>query len=122
MKKSIYLVHSSIYSSSDPLNIPTAKTIHIMKAEMRRLLELTALVVVSCSRVALAQHDSTDDVDDMGPAAFMWPPDREWLSYHDNVAPCGTSSGPTNRTDFPLSNQTLLAFECPSGEKGSGNR
>lgn len=58
---------------------------------------------------ALAQHDDVDEngepeADDMGPAAFLWPPDREWLSYHDNVEPCGTSQGPMNRTQFPLAN------------------
>ncbi|RYP34111.1 hypothetical protein DL767_004446 [Monosporascus sp. MG133] len=70
---------------------------------MLRILKTLAVVAaVLCSRGVLAQHGSDDEVEDMGPAAFMWPPDREWLSYHDNVAPCGTSSGPTNRTDFPL--------------------
>ncbi|KAJ9136855.1 hypothetical protein NKR23_g9497 [Pleurostoma richardsiae] len=39
---------------------------------------------------------------DMGPAAFMWPPDRTWSSDEDNTAPCGSSSGVGNRTSFPL--------------------
>ncbi|CAG7931670.1 unnamed protein product [Penicillium olsonii] len=41
---------------------------------------------------------------DMGPAAFLWPPDRAWGAEQDNTAPCGSSAGVTNRTDFPLTN------------------
>lgn len=40
---------------------------------------------------------------DMGPAAFLWPPDRAWGEAQDNTAPCGSSAGVTNRTEFPLS-------------------
>lgn len=40
---------------------------------------------------------------DMGPAAFLWPPDRAWGAAQDNTAPCGSSAGVTNRTEFPLS-------------------
>ncbi|KAK7753182.1 hypothetical protein SLS62_004915 [Diatrype stigma] len=69
---------------------------------MLKVFGAVAFAAIACSRGVLAQHDSDDEVDDMGPAAFLWPPDREWLSYHDNVEPCGTSSGPTNRTEFPL--------------------
>ncbi|ORY68225.1 uncharacterized protein BCR38DRAFT_422485 [Pseudomassariella vexata] len=53
------------------------------------------------ARPADDEHDE-QEADDMGPAAFLWPADREWVSYHDNVAPCGSADGPTNRTDFPL--------------------
>lgn len=41
--------------------------------------------------------------DDMGPAAFWWPPDRVWAEKMDNTAPCGSAAGVTNRTLFPLS-------------------
>ncbi|CAG8111472.1 unnamed protein product [Penicillium salamii] len=41
---------------------------------------------------------------DMGPAAFLWPPDRAWGEAQDNTAPCGSSAGVTNRTEFPLTN------------------
>ncbi|KAJ5990946.1 hypothetical protein N7499_011491 [Penicillium canescens] len=41
---------------------------------------------------------------DMGPAAFLWPPDRAWGAAQDNTAPCGSSAGVTNRTEFPLTN------------------
>jgi hypothetical protein len=40
---------------------------------------------------------------DMGPAAFLWPPDRVWGAAQDNTPPCGSSAGVTNRTEFPLS-------------------
>ena len=46
---------------------------------------------------------------DMGPAAFLWPPDRAWGAAQDNTAPCGSSAGVTNRTEFPLSE----AFRFP---------
>ncbi|OAA71473.1 hypothetical protein ISF_02024 [Cordyceps fumosorosea ARSEF 2679] len=38
----------------------------------------------------------------IGPAAFMWPPDRVWSADADNTAPCGSIAGVTNRTTFPL--------------------
>ncbi|KZL85370.1 gpi-anchored protein [Colletotrichum incanum] len=40
--------------------------------------------------------------DKMGPAAFLWPPDREWSADADNTAPCGSTNGPGVRTEFPL--------------------
>jgi len=40
---------------------------------------------------------------EMGPAAFMWPPDRTWSAATDNTAPCGSVGFVGNRTDFPLS-------------------
>lgn len=40
---------------------------------------------------------------DMGPAAFMWPPDRVWSAAADNHSPCGSVAGVGNRTEFPLS-------------------
>ncbi|KAF4120751.1 hypothetical protein GMORB2_2755 [Geosmithia morbida] len=42
------------------------------------------------------------EVDDMGPAAFMWPTDRVWAASVDNTAPCGSRASAGNRTDFPL--------------------
>lgn len=46
---------------------------------------------------------ATAAFDNMGPAAFMWPPDRPWSADADNTAPCGSDSGPVNRTSFPMS-------------------
>ncbi|KAK9246646.1 hypothetical protein V1506DRAFT_534847 [Lipomyces tetrasporus] len=37
----------------------------------------------------------------MGPAAFLWPPDREWSDDRDNT-PCGSPTNAVNRTEFPL--------------------
>lgn len=39
---------------------------------------------------------------EMGPAAFMWPPDRVWSAVADNTAPCGSIAGVSNRTQFPM--------------------
>ncbi|KAK3377609.1 hypothetical protein B0H63DRAFT_221023 [Podospora didyma] len=38
----------------------------------------------------------------MGPAAFMWPPDRVWSGQMDNIAPCGSVDSVGTRTLFPL--------------------
>ncbi|KAI0135632.1 hypothetical protein F4814DRAFT_401949 [Daldinia grandis] len=43
----------------------------------------------------------------MGPVAFLWPDDRPWSASADNVGPCGSSSGVTNRTTFPLTQGTV---------------
>ncbi|KAI8960127.1 hypothetical protein F5Y11DRAFT_349797 [Daldinia sp. FL1419] len=43
----------------------------------------------------------------MGPVAFLWPDDRPWSASADNVGPCGSPSGVTNRTAFPLSQGTV---------------
>lgn len=40
---------------------------------------------------------------DMGPAAFLWPPDRLWNAGIDNTPPCGSVASVGNRTQFPLS-------------------
>ncbi|WQF75306.1 Putative copper acquisition factor BIM1-like domain-containing protein [Colletotrichum destructivum] len=45
--------------------------------------------------------------DKMGPAAFLWPPDRVWSADADNTAPCGSTNGPGARTEFPLVNGKL---------------
>ncbi|PYH47096.1 copper acquisition factor BIM1-like domain-containing protein [Aspergillus saccharolyticus JOP 1030-1] len=42
----------------------------------------------------------------MGAVAFLWPPDWAWGVAQDRTAPCGSSAGVTNRTDFPLMIQT----------------
>ncbi|KAJ4210866.1 hypothetical protein FSOLCH5_010723 [Fusarium solani] len=40
--------------------------------------------------------------DGMGPAAFMWPNDREWKADGDRKAPCGSAAAVGKRTKFPL--------------------
>lgn len=54
------------------------------------------------ARVALAQEHGDDASREMGPVAFMWPPDRLWGADFDNHAPCGSAANVANRTIFPL--------------------
>lgn len=76
-----------------------------------QLLRIAIGVGLAVVSVATAQSEpkptnpSTASVkdDDMGPAAFMWPPDRVWSGDMDNQAPCGSRSAAGNRTKFPLS-------------------
>ena len=51
---------------------------------------------------ALSQDHGEEAAKEMGPVAFMWPADREWGAAQDNTAPCGSSQGIANRTEFPL--------------------
>ncbi|OQD81103.1 hypothetical protein PENANT_c029G05773 [Penicillium antarcticum] len=51
-----------------------------------------------------ASYVNAAEATDMGPAAFLWPPDRAWGAAQDNTAPCGSTAGVTNRTEFPLTN------------------
>lgn len=55
------------------------------------------------SRVMATTHGEGDEGTIMGPVAFLWPDDRSWNAAYDNSGPCGSSSGVTNRTEFPLS-------------------
>ena len=57
-------------------------------------------VISTCALVQAVGED--DDDPTMGPAAFMWPSDRLWSADVDNVAPCGSSAGVGNRTNYPL--------------------
>lgn len=65
----------------------------------------TALTTVASLAVgARAEvHGASAEGTTMGPVAFLWPGDRPWSASHDNTGPCGSSSGVTNRTEFPLS-------------------
>ncbi|KAM3509048.1 hypothetical protein MY10362_000837 [Beauveria mimosiformis] len=73
------------------------------------MLRLTTLAAVSAIMVtgasaagikAAAKGPMTSET--IGPAAFMWPPDRVWSADADNTAPCGSIAGVGNRTSFPL--------------------
>lgn len=66
---------------------------------------LSALLVLA--NLYLSGTNAADTATDMGPTAFLWPPDRTWGAAQDNTAPCGSSAGVTNRTDFPLSKFTI---------------
>jgi hypothetical protein len=70
-------------------------------------------IVSTCALVQAVGEDDNDPT--MGPAAFMWPSDRPWSADVDNVAPCGSSAGVGNRTNYPLSTsyvQPLSSAEC----------
>ncbi|KAI9925063.1 hypothetical protein MW887_006471 [Aspergillus wentii] len=62
---------------------------------------LTTLLAVAG---ILTPHVQAAEATDMGAAAFLWPPDRAWGAAQDTTAPCGSSAGVTNRTEFPLTN------------------
>ncbi|KAL3423546.1 hypothetical protein PVAG01_05293 [Phlyctema vagabunda] len=67
----------------------------------------SAVTTLALSLLALApvaaQHGASE-AGKMGPVAFLWPADRVWDADADNTAPCGSVSGPANRSEFPLSN------------------
>ncbi|KAJ5917076.1 hypothetical protein N7504_001091 [Penicillium tannophilum] len=62
----------------------------------------TALLALAS--ISFAPCQAADTATDMGPAAFLWPPDRAWSSAADNTAPCGSNADIGNRTEFPLTN------------------
>lgn len=51
---------------------------------------------------ALAQGHGEEESKEMGPVAFMWPPDRDWGAAFDNTAPCGSVDETLDRTEFPM--------------------
>ncbi|PVI05623.1 hypothetical protein DM02DRAFT_610605 [Periconia macrospinosa] len=59
--------------------------------------------ILACAQTDPKKHGEGEEGNSMGPVAFMWPPDRLWTAASDNVGPCGSPSGPGNRTSFPLS-------------------
>ncbi|PSK37290.1 hypothetical protein B9Z65_2032 [Elsinoe australis] len=73
------------------------------------------LPLLFASAFAQEETHGSDAAKSMGPAAFMWPPDRKWGAAQDNTAPCGSASGVVNRTDFPLVNgQVALVMQDDS--------
>ncbi|EPS35786.1 hypothetical protein H072_10703 [Dactylellina haptotyla CBS 200.50] len=69
---------------------------------LRNTLYLAAALSAIAAPVAAQVHGEGEQGSSMGPVAFLWPEDRPWSAAEDNKAPCGSSSGPTTRTDFPL--------------------
>lgn len=67
-----------------------------------QVLAKLAVSIGFIARLALAQDHGDDAAREMGPVAFMWPPDRVWGADQDNHAPCGSAASVTNRTVFPL--------------------
>ena len=69
----------------------------------------TILPVVALAALAVAEttpHAAGAEGSVMGPVQFLWPADRPWSADADNTSPCGSSSGVTNRTSFPLGDFT----------------
>lgn len=64
---------------------------------------LSATASLAMAGVARAAHGDGDEGTVMGPVAFLWPEDRAWSATADNIGPCGSSEGVTNRTSYPLS-------------------
>ncbi|KAI1495936.1 hypothetical protein F5X99DRAFT_401917 [Biscogniauxia marginata] len=64
---------------------------------------LAALAGIQLARGEEEVHGQGAEGTIMGPVAFLWPADRPWSASADNVAPCGSTSGSSNRTMFPLS-------------------
>ena len=100
-------VHLAVYHERD---FPSSRLVPIMPSivlqfilsAMLRNLLLLGLASFALSQDAPPTNASATD-DEMGPAAFMWPPDRVWSGDEDNRAPCGSRASAGNRTEFPLS-------------------
>jgi hypothetical protein len=63
----------------------------------------TLIFALYAAQPSRAQEHGEEAAAEMGPVAFMWPPDREWGAAQDNHAPCGSAQSVVNRTEFPLS-------------------
>ncbi|KAJ2996511.1 hypothetical protein NUW58_g951 [Xylaria curta] len=72
---------------------------------------LAALVSMSGGFTAAAEdgnaHGAGAQGTVQGPVAFLWPGDRPWSASTDNSGPCGSPSGVTTRTEFPLSHGSV---------------
>lgn len=68
------------------------------------LFEITSsvLTLTTFIQIGAATHGDGAEGTLMGPVAFLWPSDRPWDASQDNVGPCGSTSAPENRTNFPL--------------------
>lgn len=71
------------------------------------IIQSSFVPLVALSSAIGAWAHGEEAAKEMGPVAFMWPPDRVWGAAYDNTAPCGSSSGATNRTDFPMGEPPL---------------
>lgn len=79
---------------------PTPRKSLLFLAAMALLATLAAACAMMVSGAGAATNPTTST--SIGPAAFMWPPDRVWSADADNTAPCGSIAGVQNRTTFPL--------------------
>lgn len=73
---------------------------------------LSTLALLGAAALNGQVYAQSQTSNDMGPGAMMWPTDRPWTADADNIAPCGSPSGPGNRTDFPLSECILHESTC----------
>ncbi|KAM0812230.1 hypothetical protein AB5N19_14547 [Seiridium cardinale] len=70
---------------------------------MRNFPIVSSLSWLTVNSFAMAEvHGEGYEGTIMGPVAFLCPDDRPWSTSSDNVSPCGTSPGVTNRTIYPL--------------------
>ena len=74
--------------------------------------QLSYLAALAGGRLATAQEAHGEGLvgTEMGPVAFMWPSDRPWSASADNTAPCGSTAGVSNRTDFPLCKCSVMEY------------
>jgi hypothetical protein len=86
-------------------------TVYALQSTMFRELLLLTLASFAFSQDDTPTNATVTD-EDMGPAAFMWPPDRVWSGDMDNRAPCGSRAPAGNRTEFPLSMPMLCVSSC----------
>ncbi|KAK2608369.1 hypothetical protein QQS21_003054 [Conoideocrella luteorostrata] len=79
-----------------------------MFVNMPPLTSLSAVAAVLAVAVIAANPTTSNE---MGPAAFMWPPDRVWSAAADNTAPCGWVDTVRNRTSFPLTDGNVALVD-----------
>lgn len=94
--------HEQDFPSSRLMSTRPLTILHFILSAMLRNLLVVTLASFALSQDAPPTNASATD-DEMGPAAFMWPPDRVWSGDVDNHAPCGSRADAGNRTEFPLS-------------------
>ncbi|KAM0233371.1 hypothetical protein ACHAPO_007065 [Fusarium lateritium] len=79
------------------------------------------LLLLGLASFAFGQDDAPTNSsvidEEMGPAAFMWPPDRVWSGDMDNRAPCGSRAPAGNRTEFPMNPSSNDDFDTLIQEK-----
>ncbi|KAI0196408.1 hypothetical protein F4808DRAFT_323408 [Astrocystis sublimbata] len=70
---------------------------------MMKLTYLSLLVATCAAATDEKMHGEDAEGTVQGPVAFLWPESRPWSAATDNVGPCGSPKGVTDRTEFPLS-------------------
>ncbi|BAE62025.1 unnamed protein product [Aspergillus oryzae RIB40] len=83
------------------------------------IMKSSFMPLVALSSAISAWAHGEEEAKEMGPVAFMWPPDRVWGAAYDNTAPCGSSSGATNRTDFPMADERVCSKSTANSHSSS---